>query len=56
MRVGDKVSENAVWNYPEPVEGCPNIAAYVAFYWDRVDAWYEGEEQLLQQPTGALRP
>ena len=51
MRVGDKVSENAVWNYPESVEACPDIAEYVAFYWDRVDAWYEDGEQLLQQPT-----
>jgi len=51
VRVGDKVSENAVWNYPEPVEACPDIAEYVAFYWDRVDAWYEDGEQLLQQPT-----
>ena len=51
MRVSDKVSENAAWNYPEPVEACPDIAEYVAFYWDRVDAWYENGEQLLQQPT-----
>lgn len=42
------MSENAVWNYPEPVEGCPDIADYVAFYWDRVDAWYEEEEQVFQ--------
>ena len=50
MRVGSRVSENAVWNYPEPVEECPGIAGYVAFYWDRVDAWYEEEEQLLLLP------
>lgn len=42
------MSENAVWNYPEPVEGCPDIADYVAFYWNRVDAWYEEEEQIFQ--------
>ena len=51
MRVGDKVSENAVWGYPDPVDPCPDIAEYVAFYWDRVDAWFDGEEQLLAQPT-----
>ena len=58
MRVGDKVSENAVWNYPESVEACPDIAEYVAFYWDRVDAWYEDGEQLLQQrtPNASGRP
>ena len=47
MKVGDRVSENAVWSYPEPVDECPNIADYVAFYWDCVDAWYEEEEQVL---------
>ena len=51
MRVGDRVSENAVWNYAKPVEECPDIADYVSFYWDRVDAWYEEEERLLQPPT-----
>ncbi len=50
MRVGDKMSENAVWNYPEPVEECPDIAEYVAFYWNRVDAWYDGDERLLEMP------
>ena len=42
------MSENAVWNYPEPIDDCPDIAGYVAFYWDRVDAWYEEEEQVFQ--------
>ena len=42
------MSENAVWNYPTPIDECPDIADYVAFYWDRVDAWYEEDEQIFQ--------
>lgn len=30
VKVGDRVAENAVWYYPEPIESCPPIAGYVA--------------------------
>lgn len=33
------------------VFGDETIADDVAFYWDRVGAWFDGEKQLLQQPT-----
>ena len=41
IKVGDKVAENAVWGYPEPFEEVAAIKDFVAFYWNRVDAWYE---------------
>ncbi|MDY7105969.1 MAG: DUF427 domain-containing protein [Actinomycetota bacterium] len=44
--VGDRVAENAVWNYPETIPTCPDITGYVAFYWDRMDAWFEEDEQV----------
>jgi len=47
VRVGDRTAENAVWNYPRPVAGCPDISALLAFYWDSMDAWYEEEEQVF---------
>lgn len=47
VRVGDRTAENAVWNYPEPVAGCPDISGLLAFYWDSVDAWYEEDEQAF---------
>lgn len=50
VRVGDRTAENAVWNYPEPVEGCPDISKLLAFYWDSMDAWYEEEEQVFVHP------
>jgi uncharacterized protein (DUF427 family) len=33
VKVMDKVAENAVWSYPEPVESAPPVAGYQAFYW-----------------------
>jgi len=37
VRVGDRVAENAMWGYPEPIEGAPQIAGYLAFYWNKMD-------------------
>lgn len=44
--VGGRVIENAVWNYPEPISGAPDIAGYAAFYWNKVDQWFEEDEQV----------
>jgi uncharacterized protein (DUF427 family) len=37
VRVGDRVAENAVWSYPEPLESAPPLAGYAAFYWHKMD-------------------
>ncbi|MDQ4041704.1 MAG: DUF427 domain-containing protein [Actinomycetota bacterium] len=50
VRVGDRVAENAVWGYPEPVEGAPPIADHVACYWDPMDEWLQEDEQLIVHP------
>jgi uncharacterized protein (DUF427 family) len=44
--VGDRRSDDAVWGYPSPVEGAPDIADHVAFYWNKVDAWFEEEDEV----------
>lgn len=50
VRVGDRVAENAVWSYPEPLESAPPIAGYLAFYWKKMDEWYEEDEQVFVHP------
>jgi uncharacterized protein (DUF427 family) len=47
VRVGDQVAKDAAWYYPEPIEGAPPIKGYVAFYFDRLDRWFEEDEELL---------
>jgi uncharacterized protein (DUF427 family) len=47
VRVGDQVSENAAWGYPDPLEDAPPLAGYLAFYWDRLDEWFEEDEPLI---------
>jgi uncharacterized protein (DUF427 family) len=50
IRVGDKVSENAAWGYPDPYDEVPALKDFVAFYWDRVDGWYEEDEEIFVHP------
>jgi uncharacterized protein (DUF427 family) len=38
IRAGDRVAENAVWSYETPYPAMHEIAGYLAFYPNRVDA------------------
>jgi uncharacterized protein (DUF427 family) len=45
--VGDRRIENAVWSYPSPIEGAPDLSHLVAFYWKKVDNWFEEDEEVF---------
>jgi uncharacterized protein (DUF427 family) len=47
VRVGDRVAENAVWGYLDPIEGAPPLAGYRAFYWGKMDEWLEEDEPAI---------
>ena len=46
VRVGERVSVDAVWAYPEPIEGAEWLQDHYAFYWDRLDAFYDEDERV----------
>jgi uncharacterized protein (DUF427 family) len=50
IQVGGRSAENAVWGYPEPYDEVAAIGDFVAFYWDRVDHWYEEDEEIFVHP------
>ncbi len=50
IRVGDRVAENAVWRYRDPLPERADIKGYVAFYWDKMDAWYEEDDEVFVHP------
>jgi len=50
IKVGNRASENALWGYPDPYDEVPQLKDFVAFYWDRVDAWYEEDEEIFVHP------
>jgi len=47
VRAGERVAENAVWGYPEPIDSCPDISGYVAFYWNKMDSWWEEDDEVF---------
>jgi uncharacterized protein (DUF427 family) len=50
VRVGDRVAENAVWAYPNPISERADLAGYVAFYWKEMDAWFEEDDEVFVHP------
>jgi len=50
IRAGDRLVRDAIWNYPAPINSCPDIRGLAAFYWDRADAWFEEDEEVFVHP------
>jgi uncharacterized protein (DUF427 family) len=50
VRVGDRVAENAVWSYLEPIESAKALAGYRSLYWDSMDEWLEEDEVAIVHP------
>jgi uncharacterized protein (DUF427 family) len=50
VRVGDRVAENAMWGYLDPLPGREDIGGYRAFYWQRMDGWYEEDDEVFAHP------
>jgi uncharacterized protein (DUF427 family) len=47
LRVGDRVLEDAVWAYEQPLERAPWLAGFASLYWEKADAWFCEDERLL---------
>jgi adenylate cyclase len=54
IEIGDRRAENAAWSYQDPYEEAAIVKDHIAFYWDRIDAWFEDNEQVLEQPQPAV--
>jgi uncharacterized protein (DUF427 family) len=46
LNVGDRVIDDAVWGYEQPLDPAPWLQGFVALYWDKVDAWYVEDERV----------
>ncbi len=47
IRVGDRVAENAVWTYEEPIEGAEWLRGLASVYPERVDGWLDEDEEVV---------
>ena len=48
LTVGDRTEENIMWSYRDPYEEMLAVKDYVAFYWDRMDSWWEEDEEVFK--------
>ncbi|WP_028935226.1 DUF427 domain-containing protein [Pseudonocardia spinosispora] len=47
IRVGDRVAENAVWHYPEPISSASWLSGYAALYWSAPDRWLDEDDEAV---------
>jgi len=47
VAAGGRTAEDAVWSYEDPYDEAADFAGLVAFYWDRMDAWFEEDEEVF---------
>jgi len=50
LRVGERVAEDAAWEYPEPDADYAVLRDHLAFYPERVDACWLDDERVAPQP------
>lgn len=50
LKAGNFHSDVAVWSYENPPQDRADIRGLLAFYWDRVDHWFEEDEEIFGHP------
>ena|SRR5437660_5852507 len=50
IRTGDTVVEAGAWYYPDPLPDAPPIKDLIAFYFNRMDHWFEEDEEIRVHP------
>jgi uncharacterized protein (DUF427 family) len=50
IRAGETVVDAGAWYYSEPLPGAEWLRDLVAFYFDRMDHWYEEDEEIFVHP------
>ena len=46
-QVGARRADDAAWAYQDPPADLAEIKGYVAFYWDKMDAWFEEDDEVF---------
>jgi uncharacterized protein (DUF427 family) len=55
LNTGVTLVEDAGWRYLNPVPGCPPIADFMAFYWNKINHWYEEDEEVFVHARDPFR-
>ena len=51
LTVDDQQAENVLWSYEDPLPEAAVVRNYVAFFRNRMDAWYEEDEEVRIDPV-----
>jgi uncharacterized protein (DUF427 family) len=55
LKAGSKTADNAVWSYLNPLPEAKALKDHLAFEWNKLDAWYEEDEQILVHPRDPFK-
>jgi len=55
LNTGITLVEDAGWRYLEPVPECPQISDYMAFYWNKINHWFEEDEEIFVHARDPFR-
>jgi uncharacterized protein (DUF427 family) len=50
LTVGDRTSQDAAWSFSQPPNEIAAVDGWFAFYWDRVDHWFEEDDEVFVHP------
>jgi len=50
VRAGGREAANAAWGYLDPLPERTDIKGHVAFYWGRMDSWWEEDDEVFVHP------
>jgi uncharacterized protein (DUF427 family) len=50
VRTNGRAAENAAWAYLDSPEDLSALRDYVAFYWEKMDAWFEEDDEVFVHP------
>jgi adenylate cyclase len=50
IEVGGGSAPHAAWSYEDPYQEAAIVKDHIAFYWDRIDAWFEDGEPITEKP------
>ena len=54
IEAGDKRAVDSAWSYETPFDAVSEIKEHIAFYFDRMDTWYEEDDRITVHPRSPL--
>ncbi len=50
IELAGRVVDNAAWSYPDPDPAHEPLKDHIAFFWNKLDAWFEEDDEVFVHP------